>query len=132
MTYNVYDMGNMGVKRSVRTSVIIPPTSILPRSLFCTLKFEFTKKYVLPLITSLVLAIAGVYCINLDTYFKLDVPTNSIQVTNNIKCKEFFHVLLLKVSIDLDVLQIFEVFYIKFPVSFSMHFGNRYENVNPI
>ena len=75
---------------------------------------------------------ADVYCINLDTYFKLDVPTNSIQVTNNIKCKEFFHVLLLKVSIDLDVLQIFEVFYIKFPVSFSMHFGNRYENVNPI
>ena len=48
------------------------------------------------------------YCINLDTYSKLDVPTTPV-----------------KVSVDLDVLQILEVDDVKFTVAFSMYFGVR-------
>ena len=51
---------------------------------------------------------ADVYCINLDTYSKLDVPTSPV-----------------KVSVDLDVLQILDVDDVKFTVSFSMYFGVR-------
>ena len=51
---------------------------------------------------------ADVYCINLDTYSKLDVPTTPV-----------------KVSVDLDVLQILEVDDVKFTVAFSMYFGVR-------
>ena len=50
------------------------------------------------------------YCINLDTYSKLDVPTTPV-----------------KVSVDLDVLQILEVDDVKFTVAFSMYFGVRWE-----
>ena len=49
------------------------------------------------------------YCINLDTYSKLDVPTTPV-----------------KVSVDLDVLQILEVDDVKFTVAFSMYFGVRW------
>ena len=52
---------------------------------------------------------ADVYCINLDTYSKLDVPTTPV-----------------KVSVDLDVLQILEVDDVKFTVAFSMYFGVRW------
>ena len=52
---------------------------------------------------------ADVYCINLDKYSKLDVPTDPI-----------------KVNVDLDVLQILEIDDVKFTVSFSMYFGVRW------
>ncbi|XP_023343176.1 gamma-aminobutyric acid receptor subunit pi [Eurytemora carolleeae] len=49
------------------------------------------------------------YCIDLNTYKKLDVPTNPTQV-----------------SVDLDVTQILEIDDIKFTVSFAMYFGVRW------
>ena len=68
---------------------------------------------------------ADVYCINLDTYSKLDVPTDPIRVKlQDCVCLVKF-IIVSKVNVDLDVLQILEIDDVKFTVSFSMYFGVR-------
>ena len=101
----------------IMSIIIVIISSILTHLIFCDISSRPVN-----------LKCADVYCINLDEYSKLDIPTNLVEVWK--KGLDFFFLIAninftCKVQVDLDVLQILEVDDLKSTISFSMYFGVR-------